>query len=97
MVPLKRFWTRVGVGFLILVAAAAAYVFWPQGTQSLEALAGSAEGYNVRILRDTWGVPHVFSVTDADRAFGLAYAHAENDFLTIQQSLLAVRGELATV
>ena len=53
--------------------------------------------YDVRILRDTWGVPHVFGRTDADVAYGLAFAHAEDDFQTIQWSLLAARGRLATV
>ncbi|MET0552326.1 MAG: acylase [Vicinamibacteria bacterium] len=52
--------------------------------------------YDVRILRDTWGVPHVFGRTDADVAYGLAFAHAEDDFETIQWSLLAARGRLAT-
>jgi len=53
--------------------------------------------YDVRILRDTWGVPHIFGKTDADTAFGLSYAHAEDDFDTIQDSLLAARGKLASV
>jgi acyl-homoserine-lactone acylase len=53
--------------------------------------------YDVRILRDTWGVPHVFGRTDADAAYGLAFAHAEDDFTTIQGALLAARGRLATV
>lgn len=52
--------------------------------------------YDVRILRDTWGVPHVFGRTDADVAYGLAWAHAEDDFETIQGALLAARGRLAT-
>lgn len=52
---------------------------------------------DVRILRDTWGVPHVFGRTDADAAFGLAYAHAEDDFATIQETLFGVRGKLAAV
>lgn len=52
---------------------------------------------DVRILRDTWGVPHIFGKTDADAAYGLAYAHAEDDFLTMQQSLLAARGDLAAI
>ena len=51
----------------------------------------------MRVLRDEWGVPHVFGKTDADVAFGLAYAHAEDDFATIQGSLLAARGKLASV
>ena len=59
------------------------------------ALIVAAERYDVRILRDTWGVPHIFGTTDADVAYGLAYAHAEDDFPTIQGALLAARGELA--
>ena len=52
--------------------------------------------YDVRILRDTYGVPHIFGKTDADAAYGLAFAHAEDDFATIQGALLAARGRLAT-
>jgi penicillin amidase/acyl-homoserine-lactone acylase len=55
------------------------------------------EKYDVRILRDTYGVPHIYGKTDADVAFGLAYAHAEDDFKTIQQSLMTSRGRLALV
>lgn len=56
-----------------------------------------ASAYTVTILRDTWGVPHIYGQTDPDVAFGLAYAHAEDDFLTIQQSLIAARGQLASI
>lgn len=55
------------------------------------------EKYDVRILRDSFGVPHVYGKTDADVAFGLAYAHAEDDFLTIQQSLMTSRGRSALI
>ena len=55
------------------------------------------EKYSVRILRDSWGVPHVFGKKDTDAAFGLAYAHAEDDFKTIQLVLTAVNGRLGTV
>ncbi|GAC1345810.1 MAG: acylase [Myxococcales bacterium] len=48
----------------------------------------------VHILRDTFGVPHVFGAADADAAFGLAYAHAEDDWPTIQDVLAAARGKL---
>ena len=53
--------------------------------------------HQVKILRDTFGVPHIFGKTDPDVAFGLAYAHAEDDFKTIIESLLASRGVLASV
>jgi penicillin amidase/acyl-homoserine-lactone acylase len=50
----------------------------------------------VRILRDEFGVPHVYGKTDADVAYGLGYAHSEDDFATIQDVLLATRGRLAS-
>ena len=53
-----------------------------------------AEAARVRILRDRLGVPHIFGETDADAAFGLAYAHAEDDFPTIQGVLAATRARL---
>jgi penicillin amidase/acyl-homoserine-lactone acylase len=53
------------------------------------------EKYDVRILRDTYGVPHIYGKRDADVAFGLAYAHAEDDFKTIQQSLMTTRARAA--
>ena len=52
--------------------------------------------YSVKILRDNWGVPHIYGKTDPDTAFGLAYAHAEDDFQTIMESLLTCRGEMAS-
>ncbi len=56
-----------------------------------------ASKYDVRILRDTWGVPHIFGKKDTDAAFGLAYAHAEDDFKTMQLVMMAVNGRLASV
>lgn len=43
----------------------------------------------VEIARDEYGVPHIFGIKDADVAYGLAWAHAEDDFETIQKTLLA--------
>ena len=43
----------------------------------------------VEIARDEFGVPHIFGKTDADVSYGLAWAHAEDDFETIQKTLLA--------
>jgi penicillin amidase/acyl-homoserine-lactone acylase len=60
-------------------------------------LAAVGAAYDAEILRDTWGVPHIFGKTDADAAYGLAYAHAEDDFGTMQDTLLAARGKLASV
>ena len=43
----------------------------------------------IDIVRDAYGVPHIFAVTDAEVSYGLAWAHAEDDFKTIQQGYLA--------
>lgn len=48
----------------------------------------------IQIARDKWGVPHIFAKTDAEVAYGLAYAHAEDDFKTMQITLLAGKGML---
>jgi len=55
----------------------------------------AAAQYHARIVRDDFGVPHVFGHRDADVAFGLGFAHSEDDFGTIQDVVLATRGTLA--
>ena len=52
--------------------------------------------YQVTIYRDIWGVPHIYGNKDKDTAYGLGYAHAEDDFQTIQNILIAARGKLAS-
>lgn len=52
---------------------------------------------NITIARDSFGVPHIYGHTDADAAYGLAYAHCEDDFKDIQQNLLAAKGMLGEV
>ncbi len=53
-----------------------------------------ANTYNAEITRDTWGVPHVYGKTDADAAFGLAYAHAEDDFLNTAENMYLYRAQM---
>jgi len=48
----------------------------------------------IDIVRDKWGVPHIFANTDAEVAYGLAFAHAEDDFETIQNCFLAGKAML---
>jgi acyl-homoserine-lactone acylase len=58
-------------------------------------LIAKAANYHVHIVRDNFGVPHVFGHTDADVGFGIGFAHSEDDFATIQDVALATRGTLA--
>ena len=93
-------WGRwLGRGVLLLAGLAAAWLaasLWQQRERiDRSALLERAKAYDARIVRDTWGVPHIFGKRDADVAFGFAYAHAEDDYATIQEVVLAVRGRLA--
>ncbi len=52
---------------------------------------------NITIVRDTFGVPHIYGITDGEAAYGLAWAHAEDDFKTIQVNILGAKGRLSEV
>ena len=85
------------VVILVIGAVVLGFIYFGSDKADFESFAALHKKHDVRILRDTWGVPHVFGKTDADVAFGLAYAHCEDDFETIQGVLLAARGQLASV
>ena len=53
-----------------------------------------ANSYKAEIKRDPWGVPHIYGRTDADAAFGLAYAHAEDDFKNIAENMYLYRAQM---
>ena len=87
------------LGVLVAVIAATYVGFWitaPRSQNPAQYLA-LADKYEARIVRDAFHVPHVFGDRDVDVAFGLAYAHAEDDFATIQDVMLVTRGTLATL
>lgn len=52
---------------------------------------------NTKIIRDDFGVPHIYGKTDADAVFGLLYAHCEDDFNRIEQNYIWAIGRLAEV
>lgn len=49
----------------------------------------------ITIYRDSFGVAHIHAPTDAEAAYGFAWAQAEDDFKTIQQTILPIRGRNA--
>src|SRR5687767_5376556 len=55
---------------------------------------GTIDPSKIDIVRDSFGVPHIFAKTDREVAYGLAYAHAEDNFETIQKGFLASRSML---
>lgn len=49
---------------------------------------------NIDIVRDQYGVPHIYGKTDKEASYGLAWAHAEDNFKTIQETFLPAVGKL---
>ncbi|MGB5272315.1 MAG: acylase [Eudoraea sp.] len=52
---------------------------------------------NVTIIRDDFGVPHIYGKTDADAVFGLLYAQCEDDFNRVEQNYIWAIGRLAEI
>ena len=52
---------------------------------------------NIDIVRDSFGVPHIFAKTDAEVAYGLAWAEAEDDFKSMQEIILPAKNLMAGV
>src|ERR1700759_3970604 len=48
----------------------------------------SLEAKAVTIIRDNWGIPHIYGRTDADAVFGLMYAQCEENFKGIERNYL---------
>src|SRR5258708_26095886 len=53
------------------------------------------EAKNVTIIRDDWGIAHMYGKTDADAVFGALYAQAEDDFNRVETNYINSIGRLA--
>jgi len=78
-----------------LVLAAAIVLPASHATNPREVARWEREARNVTIIRDDWGIPHVYGKTDADAVFGLIYAQAEDDFNRVETNYLNAMGRLA--
>src|SRR5215471_16832734 len=56
-----------------------------------------AEAKRVTIIRDGYGVPHIYGKTDADAVFGLMYAQCEDDFKRVEMNYIEKLGRKAEV
>lgn len=54
-----------------------------------------SQAAQVEILRDDFGVPHIYGKTDADAVFGLLYAQCEDDFRRVERNYIWATGRLA--
>jgi acyl-homoserine-lactone acylase len=79
---------------IILCLACLAWARAPQAVDPAAA-AWERQSQNVTIVRDDWGIPHVYGKTDADAVFGVIYAQAEDDFNRVETNYLNAMGRLA--
>ena len=80
---------------LLLILAAACSSCTLRGAADNDAGRWERQAENITIIRDNWGIPHVYGKTDADAVFGVLYAQAEDDFNRVETNFLNSMGRLA--
>ena len=66
-----------------------------QNENEIDSLKRQAE--QVTIIRDDWGVPHIYGKTDADAVFGLMYAQCEESFERVERNYIEKLGRVSEV
>lgn len=80
---------------LLLLVILSSFSCAAQAAKAPEAVRWEQESRNVTILRDDWGIAHVYGKTDADAVFGMVYAQAEDDFNRVETNYINAMGRLA--
>ncbi|MBV9081629.1 MAG: acylase [Acidobacteriaceae bacterium] len=88
-----EFWAIVLV--LVLSTPGASFGLQPPSHSDAELSRWQQEARNVTILRDDWGIAHVYGKTDAAAVFGMIYAQAEDDFNRVEINYINAMGRLA--
>src|SRR5687768_875610 len=55
------------------------------------------QAQQVTIIRDDFGVPHIYGKTDANAVFGLLYAQCEDDFKRVEMNYIEKLGRLSEI
>jgi acyl-homoserine-lactone acylase len=79
----------------VLMLAVVTTSFLVHAEQPPEVARWKREARRVTIIRDDWGIAHVYGKTDADTVFGMEYAQAEDDFNRVETNYINAMGRLA--
>jgi acyl-homoserine-lactone acylase len=79
----------------LLVALVGACLLWAAAARGSDADRWLKRAQDASIVRDNWGIAHIYARTDADAVFGAIYAQAEDDFGRIERNYLVSLGWLA--
>jgi acyl-homoserine lactone acylase PvdQ len=80
---------------LILLFAAVSISLAFQGDKNADLARWKQQAKNIAVIRDDWGIAHVYGKTDADAVFGMEYAQAEDDFNRVETNYINAMGRLA--
>ncbi|HSD30394.1 MAG TPA: penicillin acylase family protein [Gemmatimonadales bacterium] len=80
---------------LILATAVAAQTPTGAAPSPQDIARWERQARNVTIIRDDWGIAHVYGKSDADAVFGMEYAQAEDDFNRVETNYINAMGRLA--
>src|SRR5258708_1616237 len=86
--PKEAFASMKFLGLTVLCALSALGALGAVEAGTGEAVRWQQHAENVRIVRDNWGIAHVYGKSDADAVFGMIYAQAEDDFARIEHNYL---------
>jgi acyl-homoserine-lactone acylase len=75
---------------LLLVIACVSTAAW--ASEDRDVARWEREARNVTIIRDDWGIAHVYGKTDADAVFGMEYAQAEDDLNRVEMNYITAMG-----
>lgn len=73
------------------------FSLFAQKFSSTEIAQWEKQAKNVTIVRDNFGIPHIYGKTDADAVFGLLFAQCEDDFPRVEMNYIEKLGRLAEV
>ena len=82
---------RAGITAFILTVVLAPAVR-AQAPSATDIARWQNQAKNVTIIRDNWGIAHVYGKSDADAVFGMEYAQAEDDFNRIETNYIVALG-----
>lgn len=86
-----------GALFLLILALLIGLMTWEPFFAERGKAPDEQRQYRAEIIRSEYGVPHIYGKTDADVAYGVAFAQAEDDFFTLQDVIAMARGRYGAI
>lgn len=91
---MKYFKTRLLLAFIV---SCFSFSMFSQSTSTKEIKRLLESAQKVTIIRDNWGIAHVYGKTDADAVFGMLYAQCEDDFKRVEMNYIEKLGRLSEI